>query len=97
MNSASVSSYLFIVDIALKKQARQSSTLYGASAARAVDGNSNPNWGKGSCTHTHKNKNAWWEVNFGKIYNVTGVEITNRGDCCGDKLKDFNVSVDGVL
>ena len=62
-----------------------------------MDGNSNTDLGGGSCTHTATEKKPWWEVDFGKIYNITGVEITNRANCCEERVKNFNISVDGLL
>ena len=88
--------FLFL-DVALYKHAHQSSTGAGGRAYRAVDGNTNSKYDGKSCTHTKAENRAWWQVDFGRIYNITGVEITNRGVCCAERLKDFDVSVDGVL
>ena len=83
-----------ILDVALYKKASQSSTYSTATANKAVDGNKNSIYSGGSCTHTaNTNQPIWWEVDFGKIYNITGVEITNRGDCCGNRLKNFEITV----
>ena len=87
---------ILIADVALYKNASQSSTL-GYSAHYAVDGNKNTVLGLYSCTHTITEQSPWWEVDLGKTYDITGVEITNRGDCCGNRLKDFNITVDGNL
>ena len=67
-------------------------------AQKAVDGNTNSNFHEKSCSHTRKgDSEPWWEVDLGHAYNVAGVEITNRGDCCGNRLENFNVTVDGNL
>ena len=85
---------LFIIgNIALRKPAIQSTTGYGGVAGRAVDGNSNPSYGGGSCTHTHRQKGAWWRVDLGRVWAVGKVKITNRGDCCSGRLRAFEVRV----
>jgi len=84
-------------NVALYKHARQSSKQGSGTADRAVDGNSNSHYGDKSCTHTKSESKAWWEVDFGRIYNITGVEITNRGDCCAERLSNFSVLIDGEL
>ena len=89
--------FTLISDVALNKYSRQSSIDASGKASRAVDGNSNSKYKQNSCSHTEAEDKAWWEVDFAKIYNITGVEITNRGDCCAGRLKDFNISVDGEL
>ena len=89
-----------ILDVALYKKASQSSTLvgFGSSIAHnAVDGRDDSTFTHASCTHTNINKKPWWEVDFGKIYNITGVEITNRGDHLGWRLSNFTVTVDEIL
>jgi len=39
----------------------------------------------------------WWKANFGVNVVVTKVQILNRGDCCGDRLKDAKVFVGDTL
>lgn len=53
-------------NLALSKAGRQSTTLYGAAASRAVDGNRNGAWATGSVTHTEaETAPSWWEVDLG--------------------------------
>ena len=70
-----------------------------ASSERAVDGNRASKYNSHSCTHTihGRDPQPWWEVYLGKKYSITGVEITNRGDCCGERLRNFDVTVDAKL
>ncbi|GMH44697.1 hypothetical protein BSKO_12649 [Bryopsis sp. KO-2023] len=80
--------------VSLRKTVRQSSTAYGGIAQRAVDGNANSMWAGKSCTHTGlAPKPVWWQVDLGKVFKLTRVKITNRGDCCWDRLRDFSISV----
>jgi hypothetical protein len=52
----------------------------------AVDGNTNINFGAGSCaatTHEGNSGNPWWAVDLGNVYLVEKVTLFNREDCCG--------------
>ena len=48
--------------------------------------------GTGTCTHTNAEKNPWWRVDLLEERTVTSVRITNRGDCCWDRLYGFEVT-----
>ena len=80
-------------NIARGKNTRQSSTGWGGSSSRAVDGNRNSRYGGHSCTHTHSQHNAWWRVDLGADYKVGMIKVTNRGDCCGNRLSNFDIRV----
>ena len=75
----------------------QSSTGWDGHAARAIDGNRNTNYGAGSCTHTNHNNSPWWHVRLAGETTVYAVQVTNRGDCCGERLNGLRVTVDGQL
>jgi len=62
-------------------------------ARNAVDGNRDADLRHGSCFHSGSEYKQWLRVDLGADYNVTSVSITNRGDCCGDRLKHFSVFV----
>ena len=81
------------VNIAQGKPVRQSSTAFGGFPSRAVDGNRNTNWRGSSCTHTSRQRRPWWRVDLLRIYDVTEVKITNRGDCCSNRLRQVEVRV----
>lgn len=80
-------------NIALKKSTRQSSTGYGGSSARAVDGNRDGNYNANSVTHTNNSPNEWWEVDLGHSSQIREVRIWNRTDCCSERLANFYVLV----
>jgi len=81
-------------NLALNGTASQSSTGYGGSASRAIDGNSNGKWGNGSVTHTAPNTNAWWQVRLSQTSNINQIVIHNRTDnCCTARLSNYTVSV----
>lgn len=85
------------LDVALYKLATQSSTYDGCDPFRGVDGNTKNSYSDNTCFHTNDEQSPWWQVNFGKSFTIVGVELTNRGDCCGDRLKQFKITVDGQL
>ena len=72
----------------------QSSTSYDGLASRAVDGKSDPMYYRGhTCTCTDYEAKPWWRVDLGKEDTVASVKITNRGDCCGKRLRNFDILV----
>jgi hypothetical protein len=80
------------VNLAPGKPATQSSTLY-TTAAAAVDGNTNGNFGAVSTTHTENTFQPWWQVDLGTSQNLDNIRLWNRTDCCGDRLSNFYVLV----
>uniref|UniRef100_A0A672L7K8 Si:ch73-359m17.2 n=1 Tax=Sinocyclocheilus grahami TaxID=75366 RepID=A0A672L7K8_SINGR len=74
-------------NLALNARVVQSSLLHiGGVAERAVDGNRDADYGKGSCTHTKAEFNPWWRV-----------AITNRGDCCKERLRGAQIRIGNKL
>jgi hypothetical protein len=80
-------------EVANGKKTTQSGVAYNAVASRAVDGRTDTNFKSGSCTHTARKRNPWWQVDLGKTMNVASLQIWNRGDCCGSRLSNFEVRV----
>ncbi|XP_070534535.1 uncharacterized protein [Ptychodera flava] len=80
-------------NIALNKRAWQTSVMSGGTASKAVDGFASTFWGDGSCTHTNIEVDPWWEVDLEYTYFVTEIVITNRRDCCSERLEGAVVRV----
>ncbi len=80
-------------DLAQGRPATQSSSGFGGSADRAVDGNTSGNWADSSLSHTLLDDQAWWEVDVGSVQPIASIEVWNRTDCCSDRLSDFWVLV----
>ena len=61
----------------------------GGFAANGIDGN------PGNFTHTTAdlNVNHTWQVDFGEEMLLEQVDIRNRSNCCGERLRDITVSV----
>ncbi|XP_037640569.1 uncharacterized protein LOC119496950 [Sebastes umbrosus] len=86
-------------NVALRGKATQSDRyLYAFGAAyNAIDGNRDSNFGADSCTHTDGHTNPWWRVDLLESYIVTSVIITNRGDCCAERLDGAEVHIGNSL
>ena len=83
-------------NLAEGRLARQSSQGYGGEPGRAVDGNTNDQFISGrSCTHTENGgeQPEWWQVDLGSAANVISVRLTNRQDCCEQRLGGVHVYV----
>lgn len=82
------------VNVAFNKYARQSSTANEQwNARRAVDGVYNASIRNNSCTHTKTEYETWWVVDLEKMFDIVSIRITNRADCCTDRLKNFTLEV----
>lgn len=82
-------------DLALGRPVSQSSTIVpNTGADKAVDGNTNGNYGvANSISHTNLEATPWWQVDLGSNATIGSIVIWNRTDCCGDRLSDFWVFV----
>lgn len=94
------------VNLAAGRPATQSSTFGAAEAGRAVDGNTDGAYGRGSVSHTNNAEGNWWQVDLGSALPIRGVAIWNRTDSncagssdCRKRLNDFVLmtSVDGEI
>jgi hypothetical protein len=61
----------------------------GGVPGNAVDGNLS------NFTHTNANLglNHTWQVDFGELMFLESVDLSNRANCCGERLRDIEVSV----
>ena len=77
-SSALIVVNIFLLDLALKQPATQSSVFDGKGASLAVDGNKNRDFSQGSCIHTNSQNDPWWRVDLGASLLVAEVFIVNR-------------------
>ena len=71
-------------NIAVGKWSSASTEAHGGVASRGNDGNTNGNYGAGSCTHTASGgASSWWQVDLAGDYNISSVEIYHRSGMCG--------------
>ena len=69
------------------------SSTYGGQfpGEKCIDGR--VDGGLKSLCHTQREKSPWLALNFGASVNVHAVVIHNRGDCCGNRLRNVEVRV----
>ncbi|XP_026226609.1 fucolectin-3-like [Anabas testudineus] len=82
-------------NVALRGKATQSDRYEHifSNAYNAIDGNRVADFGAGSCTHTEEQNKPWWRVDLLESYIITSVTVTNRGDCCGERLNGLQIHV----
>lgn len=73
------------VDWATRGTATQDDQYGGYTAANAINGNSN------TFSHTQSKQNAWWQVELPRDINVSDIIVTNRKDCCKERLQNFDL------
>ncbi|CAN2390463.1 eel-Fucolectin Tachylectin-4 Pentaxrin-1 Domain [Pristimantis euphronides] len=85
-------------NIALHGRAAQSSVFSGTTnAINAIDGNLDTNLYHGSCSCTNIQMSPWWRVDLHRPYKISRIVITNRGDCCGQRLNGGKILVGNSL
>ncbi|XP_062395743.1 uncharacterized protein LOC134083435 [Sardina pilchardus] len=88
-------------NLALYGKATQSDTFDPAAglsdAHNAIDGNRDPHFYHGSCTHTEAQTNPWWRVDLLNPYVITSVTITNRGDGYSERLNGAEIRIGNSL
>ncbi|KAG9283887.1 hypothetical protein AMEX_G2723 [Astyanax mexicanus] len=66
-------------------------------AYNAIDGNTDSNYDHGSCTATTFQPNPWWRVDLLDEYTITSITITNRGDCCAERINGAQIRIGNSL
>ncbi|XP_043938189.1 uncharacterized protein LOC122810685 [Protopterus annectens] len=82
-----------VENLALNGIALQSSTWPGGSPQRAIDGNIDSNFFHGSCSSTDYDFGPWWMVDLQSTFEIHSVEITNRRECCRERIRGAEVHV----
>jgi hypothetical protein len=83
-------------NVALGKPATQSTTAFGGDASRATDGNTDGVFSRSNSV-THNDPNipgpVFLEVDLQSDFRINEISMTNRWDCCMDRLGNFHLSV----
>jgi len=83
-----------VANVAPGGVAEQSSALADfLEADNAHDGNTSGEFEAGSIIHTDFDSQAYWQIDLGRSYQISRIEIFNREDCCAEALQDFHVLV----
>lgn len=72
---------------------KQSSTVQDGDSDHAVDGVLESNFPRKSCMSTQTEDNPWWMVDLGGVFQIEFAAITNRHDCCQNKLQDVQFTI----
>jgi len=64
----------------------QDSTYDRKTSNKAIDGNTNGDYSKGSVTHTKFERYAWWRVKLASTSLITKIKVYNRSDAVQDCL-----------
>ncbi|XP_035698000.1 deleted in malignant brain tumors 1 protein-like [Branchiostoma floridae] len=80
-------------NVALRQPATASSYPTPWGPDKAVDGFRGTSVVANQCLHTEQLYQPWWKVDLGVHYTVNRVSVLNRGDCCGERLQNFQVRV----
>ncbi|KAG9329454.1 hypothetical protein JZ751_004707 [Albula glossodonta] len=95
-----------LVNVALQGKATQSVLFHHGNSPHysafsqpdhAIDGNRDSHWHHGSCTHTANVPNPWWRVDLLKPYKIVSVTITNRQDCCAERINGAQIRIGNSL
>ncbi|XP_077127864.1 uncharacterized protein LOC143783345 [Ranitomeya variabilis] len=62
-------------------------------AKNAIDGIKDVHYDNGSCILTTKKYNPWWKVDLIQTYKIWNVVLTNRMDCCPERLMGAEVRI----
>ncbi|KPP58427.1 hypothetical protein Z043_123749 [Scleropages formosus] len=85
-------------NVALNGKATQSSQFDSiGSADKAIDGNKDSVYEDGSCSRTEMQPKPWWRVDLLERYKVTTVTVTNRGDCCAERINGAEIRIGDSL
>ncbi|XP_047672307.1 fucolectin-like [Tachysurus fulvidraco] len=85
------------VNVALGGIATQSSVFNYCNASFAIDGIKETDARLHSCSHTKTESNPWWRVDLLAVYNISNVSITNRGDCCPERINGAEIHIGSSL
>ncbi|RMF38905.1 MAG: DUF1549 domain-containing protein, partial [Planctomycetota bacterium] len=78
LSLAEVQVYVGGRNVARQGTATQSSTDYGGSPERAIDGNTSGDYDDGSVTHTARSTDPWWELDLGAELPIERIVLWNR-------------------
>ncbi|KAI4810553.1 hypothetical protein KUCAC02_013495 [Chaenocephalus aceratus] len=94
LQMCSVSTYQ---NVAMRGKATQSNRYEFGFASNAIDGNRDNKFLSGSCSQTAEESKPWWRVDLLEPYVVTSIIISNRGDCCSERLVGAQIHISNSL
>ncbi|MBN3294219.1 FUCL1 protein, partial [Polypterus senegalus] len=68
-----------------------------STAVNAIDGNRDSDYNHGSCACTNVHNTPWWRVDLLANHKINMVVITNRGDCCPERIDGAEIRIGNSL
>ncbi|XP_073693718.1 uncharacterized protein [Garra rufa] len=84
-------------NLATGKTVTQSSTFGTWLVHQAIDLNPGFKQPESSCSSTNGQTNPWWRVDLDYIYRISTVVITNRLDCCPERINGAEIHIGNSL
>ncbi|XP_042615203.1 uncharacterized protein LOC109075246 [Cyprinus carpio] len=88
---------IFPDNLAAGRNVTQSSTYGLWSAEHAIDFNPGLTKSWSACSSSNVQTNPWWSVDLSYIYRVSRVVITNRLDCCPERINGAEIRIGNSL
>ncbi|XP_046551763.1 fucolectin-like [Haliotis rubra] len=81
-------------NLALNRPTSVSSSYSNNGGSTGNDGNSNGHFGSGSCFASQDaDSDPWWQVDLQANFIVKKIEITNRQECCPERLHSISLEL----
>ncbi|XP_043100861.1 uncharacterized protein LOC122349004 isoform X1 [Puntigrus tetrazona] len=87
----------FTGNLATDKTVTQSSTDTVWYAEQAIDFNPGFALAWPACSSTYSQTNPWWRLDLGSVYRVNRVVVTNRLDCCPERINGAEIHIGNSL
>ncbi|XP_067256477.1 fucolectin-1-like [Chanodichthys erythropterus] len=84
-------------NLALKGKAIQSTTYYHCGAANTIDGIRYAPSEALHCSITLNQLSPWWRLDLLDYYYINRVTITNRADCCPERMTGVEIRIGNSL
>ncbi|XP_052459321.1 uncharacterized protein LOC128017801 [Carassius gibelio] len=88
---------IFSGNLATGRYVTQSSTFGNWISQQAIDFNPGFKQPSSACSSTNSETNPWWRVDLRYIYKVSIVVITNRLDCCPERINGGEIRIGNSL
>ncbi|XP_059356975.1 uncharacterized protein LOC132095895 [Carassius carassius] len=88
---------IFPGNLATGRNVTQSSTFDSWISEQAIDFNPGIIQPSSACSSTNAQTNPWWRVDLRYIYRVSSVVITNRLDCCPERMNGAEIRIGNSL
>uniref|UniRef100_A0A673HHT5 Fucolectin tachylectin-4 pentraxin-1 domain-containing protein n=1 Tax=Sinocyclocheilus rhinocerous TaxID=307959 RepID=A0A673HHT5_9TELE len=88
---------IFPDNLATGRNVTQSSNFGAWFAEQAIDFNPGLTKSYSACSSTSAQTNSWWRVDLSSVYRVSRVVVTNRLDCCPERINGAEIRIGNSL